>query len=146
MMQPGGKSAPLLRATWILPSATMLVAKSMMNGVSSPVGTPIAIGFVPSRPLEPPNGTTDPPSRLPPPVRVVPGQVCADQVPGHFLGDMARGSHRLEQPPAEGVQIGRRKAMHRCHDWVLLVRRSGVLTLTLTLTLTRFERRERVRV
>ena len=50
-MQPGGRSAPLARATWILPSATTVVAKSISMSAFSPPGMPIEIGLVEKRRL-----------------------------------------------------------------------------------------------
>ena len=48
-----------------------------MNGVSSPVGTPIAIGFVLKVPCEPPYGTVGPAPLPPFPTVMIPIQPAA---------------------------------------------------------------------
>src|SRR5205807_1860834 len=58
-MQPGGRSAPLARATRTFPSATIEVAPS--NTIERPrPGTPTDQGLVERNRACPPNGTTDP--------------------------------------------------------------------------------------
>src|SRR5439155_19614056 len=61
-MHPGGSVAPLLRATWILPSATTVVAESITRGGPSPVGTADAIGLVRRTRSAPPGRKARPPS------------------------------------------------------------------------------------
>jgi len=60
--EPGGSGLPPVAATRTLPSATLAVAKSRINGSLSPSGTPIVTGLVDIRLDTPPKGAT---SRLP---------------------------------------------------------------------------------
>jgi hypothetical protein len=61
----------LARATWILPSATTVVAKSISMSDSWPPGMPIEIGLVEKAGSAPPNGAAAPrpmrPGEPPPP-------------------------------------------------------------------------------
>ena len=61
----------MARATWILPSATTVVAKSISMSAFSPPGMPIEIGLVENAGSAPPNGAAAPrpmrPGEPPPP-------------------------------------------------------------------------------
>ena len=54
---PGGTCSPFNWAVLTLEPAILVVAKSITIGVSSPAGTPIAIGLVCRIGARPPNGT-----------------------------------------------------------------------------------------